>query len=195
MAGPKGKSKAQIKAEDRIAALVGSRTRGNATSRRRNDGVPDVYQEMLSEAADAGSNDLDKRPAKRQRLQSPDYPANGAESENDLSNLPQQTIVDSGESEDEGIDWEEVEFDQVEPADQSSRSNNKSEHVFQDITVAEQPQKTTSKKAALKRKPITSVEKLLRLAVHEAHVLFLIFHVHVRNSWCNMDSVQVRLIH
>lgn len=197
MAASKGKSLAQTRAEDRIAALRNAAARREAAQLRA-DGVSDVFQEMLSEAsASAGHDYKEERPAKKRRLENRDQnirhvessSVNQDESEIEDQRIPQQTVIDSGESDDEDeIDWEEVGFDQVAP---SADPHKRAADEIADVSVDIAPKKTPRKVAALKRKPITTVEKLLRLAVHEAHLLFLIFHVHVRNSWCNLNAVQV----
>lgn len=197
MAASKGKSLAQTRAEDRVSALRNAAARREAAQLRA-DGVSDVFQEMLSEAsASAGHDYKEERPAKKRRLENRDQnmrhvdssSVNQDESEIEDQQLPQQTVIDSGESDDEDeIDWEEVGFDQVSPP---AAPPKKAADDIADVSVNIAPNKIPRKVAALKRKPITTVEKLLRLAVHEAHLLFLIFHVHVRNTWCNLNAVQV----
>ena len=197
MAASKGKSLAQTRAEDRIAALRNAAARREAAQLRA-DGVSDVFQEMLSEAtASARPDNKEERPAKKRRLENRDQNMHHVgissvdqdESEIEDQRIPQQTVIDSGESDDEDeIDWEEVGFDQVVP---SAAPHKQAADEIADVSVDIAPKKTPQKVAALKRKPMTTVEKLLRLAVHEAHLLFLIFHVHVRNSWCSLNAVQV----
>ncbi|KAF1349659.1 hypothetical protein BDV97DRAFT_352114 [Delphinella strobiligena] len=199
MAASKGKSLAQTRAEDRIAALRNAAAR-RESAQLRADGVSDVFQEMLSEAtASAGPDNKEERPAKKRRLEDPNQnmrhvgssSVNQNKSEIEDQQIPQQTAIDSGDSEDEDeIDWEEVGFDQVAP---SAAPPKQAADEIADVSIDVAPKKTPQKVAALKRKPITTVEKLLRMAVHKAHLLFLIFHVHVRNSWCNLDAVQSKL--
>ena len=212
MTAPQGKSRAQIKAEDRIAAVRNAAASRRNTTRKRPDGIPDVYQEMLSEAASSSEPGREEqRPTKKRRIENeakvhaPSNPistrkkpgtghqsiassVNGAGSETDDQRRPRQTVEDSGDSEDEDIDWEQIDFDDHQP----SATSRKTEDDIADISVEVGPKKTP-RKAVMKRKPATTAEKLLRMAVHEAHLLFLLFHVHVRNSWCNLDAVQVCL--
>ena len=212
MAAPQGKSRAQLRAEDRIAAIRSSSTRRKA-SKRQPDQVADIYQEMLVEAtASSESERPSPRPLKKRRLDAEPHvtarrSAQGSSSKPDWTTgtaaasvhhpgteaidqqWPLQTVEDSGSSEGEDLDWEEVGFDQNEPI--VTTTNVKSDDdAIADISVEVGPKKTP-KKTLAKRKPATTVEKLLRLAVHEAHVLFLIFHLHVRNSWCSLDIVHV----
>jgi xeroderma pigmentosum group C-complementing protein len=107
-------------------------------------------------------------------------------SNDESSSRPQQTIVDSDESEDDDLDWEQVGLDHVEPNPSTSRKDDE----FGDVSLAIST-KQAQKRAIAKRKPATTAEKLLRLEAHEAHLLFLLFHVHVRNAWCNMPEVKV----
>jgi xeroderma pigmentosum group C-complementing protein len=107
-------------------------------------------------------------------------------SNDESSSRPQQTIVDSDESEDDDLDWEQVGLDHVEPNPSTSRKDDE----FGDVSLAIST-KQAQKRAIAKRKPATTAEKFLRLEAHEAHLLFLLFHVHVRNAWCNMPEVKV----
>lgn len=206
MVGSQGKSRAQTRAEDRIAAIRNGANRRNAAT-KRSGGVPDIYQDMLFEAvSSAEPHGSDSRPQKRQRLEeeprsktvstpipsrkrpvvNPQSAASSVHqdaSESESAQRPQQIIEDSGDS-DEDFDWEEV---AVKP----SATLSNSDYDIGDISVELGPKKV-AKKTPTKRKPATTAEKLLRMAVHEAHLLFLLFHVHVRNSWCNSDAVQVR---
>jgi len=210
MAASRGKSRAQTRAEDRIAAVRNAATRPTPT-RKRQDGVPEIYKDMLSEAdSSAGPEATPSRPPKKRRIEQDDarYPESStaperkrlkAKTQPDISaatlgdsdaedqRRPQQTIENSGDSADEDIDWEDIDFDNQASA---SAVPGKSADDIADISVELGPKKT-QRAAVVKRKPITSVEKLLRIAVHEAHVLFLLFHLHIRNSWCNLDAIQV----
>jgi hypothetical protein len=101
---------------------------------------------------------------------------------------PQQTIVDSDESDEEDIDWEDVGLNNVEANPTPPRKDDE----FGDVSLEIITKKIQKRAAIAKRKPVTTAEKLLRLEAHEAHLLFLLFHVHVRNAWCNMPEVQVQ---
>jgi len=205
MAPSTAQSKAQTRAQDRIAAVHSASRRS-----KRNAPVPDddrdVYRSLISEAS---IPEAVERPLKKPRLgrQRPTQASNtinepstashprsgdgkqttqGQTSEDETSFKPQQTIVDSDESEDDDMDWEQVGLDHVEPKPSTSRK----EDEFGDISL-EISTKQAQKRAIAKRKPATTAEKLLRLEAHEAHLLFLLFHVHVRNAWCNMPAVKV----
>ncbi|KAH0344188.1 Rad4-domain-containing protein, partial [Aureobasidium melanogenum] len=205
MAPPTAQSKAQTRAQDRIAAV-------HSTARRskRNAPVPDddrdVYRSLISEAS---IPEVTERPLKRPRLprqrqtqtsttdasatshQQPEdekQAPNGHNLEEQAASRPQQTIIDSDESEDDDMDWEQVGLDHVEPKQSAPRKDDE----FGDISL-EISTKQAQKKAIAKRKPATTAEKLLRLEAHEAHLLFLLFHVHIRNAWCNLPEVKNKL--
>lgn len=204
-------SKAQTRAQDKIAA-VHSATRERS---KRNAPAPvdnrNVYRELISEATPSESDG--DRPLKRPRLgrsrqvqqanatadvtctsQQTSIQTLGivrsaaqAQVSDDETSRPVQTVIDSDESDEDDMDWEQVGLDHVEPQPPASRKDDEFGDVSLEIST-----KKGQKKAIAKRKPATTAEKLLRLEVHEAHVLFLLFHVHVRNAWCNMAEVQVR---
>jgi xeroderma pigmentosum group C-complementing protein len=205
MAPSTAQSKAQTRAQDRITAIHSAARRS-----KRNAPVPDddrdVYRSLISEAS---IPEVVERPLKKPRLgrqqqtqalkisndssttshqRSGDgkHIAHEQTSSDENSSKPQQTIVDSDESEDDDLDWEQVGLDHVEPNPSTSRKDDE----FEDVSLAINTQQA-QKRAIAKRKPATTAEKLLRLEAHEAHLLFLLFHVHVRNAWCNMPEVKV----
>ncbi|KAI5211491.1 hypothetical protein AUEXF2481DRAFT_197049 [Aureobasidium subglaciale EXF-2481] len=208
MAPSAAQSKAQTRAQDRIAAVhSAARTRS-----KRNAPAPDddrdVYRSLISEASipEAIERPLKKprlgRQAQTQATKTSDGPSTKQNqssetekhifqvhaSEDEASSRPQQTIIDSDESEDDDMDWEQVGLDHVEP----KSSELPKDDEFGDISL-EISTKQAQKRTVAKRKPATTAEKLLRLEAHEAHLLFLLFHVHVRNAWCNMPEVQNEL--
>jgi xeroderma pigmentosum group C-complementing protein len=130
--------------------------------------------------SNASSDSLHQKPGDGKQT------AHGQTSEDETSSKPQQTIIDSDESEDDDMDWEQVGLDHVEPKPSTSRKDDEYGDVSLQIST-----KQAQKRAIAKRKPATTAEKLLRLEAHEAHLLFLLFHVHVRNAWCNMPEVKV----
>jgi xeroderma pigmentosum group C-complementing protein len=200
--------KAQTRAQDKIAAIHNSaRTRS-----RRIAAVPDndrdVYRSLISEATVPEEDRPLKKPrAGRPRQKQPsdttlhnsakssDQPSARGEDASGIQNVqeetpsrPQQTIVDSDESDEEDIDWEDVGLNNVEANPTPPRKDDE----FGDVSLEIITKKIQKRAAIAKRKPVTTAEKLLRLEAHEAHLLFLLFHVHVRNAWCNMPEVQVQ---
>jgi len=205
MAPTTAQSKAQTRAQDRIAAVHSAARRS-----KRNAPVPDddrdVYRSLISEASipEAVERPLKKPRLGRQRptqalkasndssVVSHQKPGDGKHTAHDQISAgevpfePQQTIIDSDESEDVDMDWEQVGLDHIEPASSTSRKDDEFGDVSLEIST-----KQAQKRAIAKRKPATTAEKLLRLEAHEAHLLFLLFHVHIRNAWCNMPEVKV----
>ncbi|THX33684.1 Rad4-domain-containing protein [Aureobasidium pullulans] len=211
MAPSTAQSKAQTRAQDRIAAVHGTaRTRS-----KRNAPAPDddrdVYRSLISEASvpEAVERPLKKPRLGRQRQnQQPDAvhdpaveprQASGKPTGRDKQALqgqtsedearPQQTIIDSDESEDDDMDWEQVGLDHVESKPSAIQNDNEIGDVSLKIST-----KQAQKRAIVKRKPATTAEKLLRLEAHEAHLLFLLFHVHVRNAWCNLAENKLKTL-
>lgn len=203
MAPSTAQSKAQTRAQDRIAAVQSAARRSKRNAPVSNDDR-DVYRSLISEAS---IPEVTERPLKRPRIarqrQNQPSTANTASTshrqsqderqtspnhslEEQASSRPQQTIIDSDESDDDDMDWEQVGLDHVEPKQSIPRKDDE----FGDISL-EISTKQAQKRAIAKRKPATTAEKLLRLEAHEAHLLFLLFHVHVRNAWCNLPEVKV----
>lgn len=203
MAPSTAQNKAQTRAQDRIAA-VHSAARRSKRNAPAPDNDRDVYRSLISEAS---IPEVIERPLKRPRLPrqrqtqpqttnsittSHQQPGDEKQTshehhpEEQAASRPQQTIIDSDESEDDDMDWEQVGLDHVEPKQSAPRKDDE----FGDISL-EISTKQAQKKAIAKRKPATTAEKLLRLEAHEAHLLFLIFHVHIRNAWCNLPEVKV----
>jgi xeroderma pigmentosum group C-complementing protein len=115
------------------------------------------------------------------------------------SDKPVPTVYDIDASDESGMEWEDVE---LEPSGNMSALGNKQPSALPtDADAGEEPlritlgerfdkgkQKATS---ALRRKPVTGLEKKRRLDVHKVHLLCLLSHVQLRNSWCNDTDIQV----
>jgi xeroderma pigmentosum group C-complementing protein len=105
----------------------------------------------------------------------------------------QQTVYDdSAESSDEDMEWEEVDLNQ-EPDNSMLQGTN---DVLEDALLEIRLDKNAGKEAApriQRRKPVTGLEKKMRLDVHKAHLLCLIAHVYIRNHWCNDVGLQVSI--
>ncbi|GAB7349224.1 hypothetical protein MBLNU459_g8388t1 [Dothideomycetes sp. NU459] len=207
-------SGAQTRAQDRIAAVRFGAEKRNVASTRKH-GAPDVYEEMLSEATSSPAPEIDgERPIKRRRVAGvrkkeqtrtetgsgtasssratgvyAPLGSNAAFSDGDDEAPPKQQFIEDSEESDDDIDWEQVGFDHV---DSRPTAKQDLDDDIGDITIDVSQQKIP-KRSIAKRKPATTADKLLRLAVHEAHVLFLLFHVHIRNAWCNSGGVQSKL--
>ena len=171
--------------------------------------IPDVYGEMLTEAISSPTRTSeDGTPVKRRRVggriviqdvaentsQRPEQSISARNSTgiDDLFEEPNPTPqhieqTESEDSADSDEDFEDVEL-----------GNNVKEHGVPDHGMEEpgelkldlgRDSQKTPRSAQARRKPITSVERKLRLEIHKMHLSSLIAHVHLRNHWCNDESV------
>jgi xeroderma pigmentosum group C-complementing protein len=115
-----------------------------------------------------------------------------AEEHQRTSGRVRQTVIDSDESDDSDVEWEDAladgdDSDEAEGQEVAPRIG--------DISIAIGAKKTdeagTTRKS--RRRAITSVDKKRRLDIHKMHVLCLLSHVHRRNTWCNDRRVQSTL--
>ena len=96
-----------------------------------------------------------------------------------------QTIVDSDESDDSDMEWEDA------LADGGQDDNDDAPEVGDiSITFGGSDGEPTKTKRQIRRKAITAIDKKRRLDVHKWHVMCLLYHVHRRNTWCNDRIVQ-----
>ena len=189
-AGKGAKPKASIKANARTA-------------------VPDIYGEMLTEAVSSPTRKSeDGTPVKRRRVggriviqdvadnasQRPEQSigARNLTGIDDLFEEPESTpqYVEQTESEDSADsdeDFEDVEL-----------GSNIKEHDIPDHEMEEPGELTLDlggnsrkipRSTQARRKPITLLERKFRLEIHKMHLSSLIAHVHLRNHWCNDESV------
>lgn len=174
--------------------------------------LPDVYADMLSEAlsspaqvSDEGKTIKKRRIAGRVAGEGRDLRVDiQAEKLQDVESITdaekgtgtsfeqakQQVFDESDDSEPSDGDWEDVDFAkpimyQEEPLGRDDSGDGDLNLVLE--TGDREPQGQTT----LKRKPITQAEKQLRVDIHKMHLLCLLFHVHVRNHWCNDEKVHV----
>ncbi|KAF2149294.1 Rad4-domain-containing protein [Myriangium duriaei CBS 260.36] len=184
-----GKSKAQTRAEDRILQITSGASRRSV---RREANVPEVYSQLLSEASDPLR--LEGPPTKRRRVgggsrPQPNLnvtiPTSPGDQPGGTASNP-QTIIDSDESEESDFEWEETGIGEA-----SAVPTDKGESNLGDISIEVAEDKTTQKKG--KRRGVSAADRSLALAAHETHFLFLLFHAHVRNVWCNLKPVESQL--
>ncbi|KAF2798466.1 Rad4-domain-containing protein [Melanomma pulvis-pyrius CBS 109.77] len=102
-----------------------------------------------------------------------------------------QTIIDSDESDDSDLEWE----DALEDGNNTGENNEAAEPVVGDIsiTIGGDNGESAAPKREIRRRGITSVDKKRRLEIHKMHILCLLYHVHRRNAWCNDEKVQATL--
>ncbi|KAF2193380.1 Rad4-domain-containing protein [Zopfia rhizophila CBS 207.26] len=182
--------------------------------------VPDVFKDMLSEAQSSkiagpeeDSKTLKKRKTARSTRQIDSSPApmsdlqlpqnldarpqalvpNDVESEvGGASGRILQTIIDSDESDDSDLEWEDALDHGVDEEDQDDEADAEPKVTDLTITIGgEKDEKKITKQ--VRRRGITSVDKKRRLDIHKMHVLCLLYHVHRRNAWCNDERTQATL--
>ncbi|KAK4901676.1 hypothetical protein LTR27_001448 [Elasticomyces elasticus] len=182
---------------------------------RRNEEAPEIYQDLLAEAAVVDPGDVSERPLKRRRVasgvvlpspspQAPSRTVGGKgkgkakdevveEVESDVGNL--QTIEQSSSSSDDEDDDDETDYG-FEDVDLSHPSGSTTNNGIQDLSISLPTSATTPKRQQpkTKRKAGASLlEKAHRLLVHKAHVLCLLGHCMFINTWCNISTVHRNL--
>ncbi|ORY08526.1 hypothetical protein BCR34DRAFT_569790 [Clohesyomyces aquaticus] len=188
---------------------------------RQDETVPDVFQNMLSEAtaSKAAEPDENNRPLKKRKTaqsqgrdnfafpaKSISNPSSAAVSQSQSSRVAEphdetddepprilQTITDSEESDGSDMEWEDV-LGQGNDDDDVSHDGDALPEVS-DISITVGGEKAEGKTPVkqVRRRGITSVDKKRRLDIHKMHILCLLYHVHRRNVWCNNEKVQATL--
>lgn len=171
----------------------------------------DVYNEMLRDALSSSPlpGTIEDRPIKRRKTArglaadtarndttEPSSPAAIAETDmdhevsvrNPAFGSQQMAYNDSDESEDSDFDWEEV--DLVQTADPEQAPSSKDDSLS--LMLGGDTKSDLPDTKPRKRKPVTAAERQFRLEIHKLHVLCLLAHVHLRNHWCNDETVHVR---
>ena len=171
----------------------------------------DVYNDMLRDALSSSPPPatIEDRPIKRRKTArglaadtarhdatEPSSPAAIAKTDMDLEvsmrdstfRSQQMAYNNSDESEDSDFDWEEVDLTQTADPEQAPSSKDDSLSLILGGDTKSDLPDTKSRK----RKPATAAERKLRLEIHKLHVLCLLAHVHLRNHWCNDETVHVR---
>ncbi|PGH27737.1 hypothetical protein AJ80_00524 [Polytolypa hystricis UAMH7299] len=176
---------------------------------RRHDDIPGVYEEMLAEAeSSSAATRTDDRPAKRRRVgqrserRDIGRGTRGSEDERKLEQeseelvnvadepeWPTQTIYDIDASEESDMEWEDVEIQDTTGFGQPSQLQPAEREESLQITLEKHDVKE-KQRAVPRRKPVTGLEKKWRLDMHKMHVLCLLAHVRLRNSWCNDEEAQ-----
>ncbi|KAK3109220.1 hypothetical protein LTR53_017759, partial [Teratosphaeriaceae sp. CCFEE 6253] len=200
MAPSRGKGKARA-TPARDAPAGPSRRTPRATRRTKSD-TPDVYQDMLAEAAVTGPDAPVDRPPKRRRvatsvtLPSPQKQPNGKarQTEHEDSGTPlathQQTVEESTDADSDERDFAFEDVDLTTPTTGPLHST-----AIQAVSISlTHPSTTPSRPAHTKRKgPASLADKAHRLLLHKAHLLCLLGHAIYANSWCNDETVHRNL--
>ncbi|KAI9818807.1 MAG: hypothetical protein M1827_007627 [Pycnora praestabilis] len=186
------------------------------------ESLPDVYQDMLVEAVSSSPSRFNEegRPLKRRRtgkyqgkekseesravnnrlkdLLSTDGDVNsdsnteGSELESRRS-VPQRAYDESEDSADSDANWEEVDLNQEQKGIDTMSEGVNTDDGEELNLVLNGGQSNEKGHTRMQRKPITAIEKKMRLEVHKMHLLSLLAHVHLRNHWCNDVEVQAAL--
>ena len=177
----------------------------------RSQDVPDVYQQMLADAASSSPSmfSSENRPLKKRRVGSHFVNTENAEasatscatppvedvSKNDASRVGTESPImrpaiyksldDSDDSDGSDMDWEDVEL-----VPYGELSSPKDEPQNLDLVLGGNDDETKQTRSQ-RRKAITGAERNTRLEIHKMHVMSLLAHVHLRNYWCNDEIVQV----
>ncbi|KIV83515.1 hypothetical protein PV11_05535 [Exophiala sideris] len=182
--------------------------RTRQSTRRRealDDGIPDVYGDMLAEAVRAEKAAASNpRPSKRRKLSEEpstkidlDFDLFGSSQitlDHDLNaeapDKQQQIVYDDFEgSEESEAEFEDVDLDAVGNDDEPDEQPEQKTLVL-DLSKSNLD---TAKRAIQRRKPVGPADRKLRLEVHKAHLICLLAHLSCRNRWCESPSVHAIL--
>lgn len=213
MAPSRGESRAR---DAPLTAPRRSARSRNSTAAKPKETTPDVYKDMLAEAAVVGPPEPSDRPLKRRKVSreplTPDKPvqrkaaprsagsdavhstparerAEALQSEVTPASRPQQTAEYSSESEESDFAFEDVDLGQ-KVASSPVPGQSDEEDEIKDVAISVGPSTSTPKAAVNRRKPATATEKAFRLRVHKFHFLTLLGHCMYANSRCNNAAVQ-----
>ncbi|KAF2423425.1 Rad4-domain-containing protein [Tothia fuscella] len=169
------------------------RGRSSKKDREIDDGVPEIFKEMLSE--EGGPSADEDRPLKRRRVGERIKPTPKQATQQDdgsilSTNRMLQTITDESESSESEIDWEDI---ALEKDDLSSLVDIYKDKIEEPLNIVIDLKETPLKRSRTARKPISSAEKAMRFDVHRMHVTYLIYHGFFRNRWCNDRKTQIVL--
>ncbi|KNG51555.1 DNA repair protein Rhp41 [Stemphylium lycopersici] len=193
-----------------MAGATPRRSARRGKKAQQDDEVPAVFQEMLREeqASNDARPDEDERPSKKRktapshaqpRLQSEPEPQRTAttqptgEDHVRASRRVRQTIIDSDESDDSDMEWEDALADGDDTDDPEQGGDITPQIGDISITMGAKKTDDAGPKRKIRRRAITSVDKRRRLDIHKMHLLCLLSHVHRRNAWCNDRRVQSTL--
>ncbi|KAK3711477.1 hypothetical protein LTR37_009656 [Vermiconidia calcicola] len=197
MAPSRGKGKARAAAAPNGPSTSTRRT--TRSTRKSGNAVPDVFQDMLAEAVVTEPiDDTSDRPLKKRKVAKPKPPASGGETTDDQARpKPQhakrtlQTAEASSASEDE--DESEFGFEDVDLQHHSSTEGEDDNDGIADVSISLDPATTPKRRAQVRRKPASAVDKAFRLLVHKMHVLYLLGHCMFINSRCDNEVVHLHL--
>ena len=175
--------------------------------------VPQVYSDMLAETVSSPTRKSeDGTPVKRRRVGGriviQDLNDNASRGPNQSLSTGDQGVIDDlfeeptptpqhmEQSETEDSADSDEDFEDVNLGS-NVKQYDSSDHELEEpsdltLVLGDENQKT-SKTTQVRRKPITSMEKNFRTQIHKMHLCSLLAHVHLRNHWCNDESVHSTL--
>ncbi|KAL8669182.1 MAG: hypothetical protein Q9168_006217 [Polycauliona sp. 1 TL-2023] len=104
----------------------------------------------------------------------------------------EQTAYKDDSSEESDFAWEEVGLPHEEPHFHEDDQEEQEEAPL-DLVLDVNGDEDSRATAAARKKPLTALERKLRLEVHKVHLLCLLSHVHLRNHWCNDQNIHKAL--
>ena len=115
------------------------------------------------------------------------------------SDKPVQTVYDVDASEESAMEWEDVDLAPRnavlgvfnEGSSSAAAADGAGVGESLQLTLGNSEEKAKQKAAVQRRKPATALERKWRLDIHKVHILCLLSHVQMRNSWCNDEEAQV----
>jgi xeroderma pigmentosum group C-complementing protein len=182
-------------------SAVFASTRGIRRSQRaraEDDGVPQIFKEMLAEEAASEHRPMKRRKVAGSALETKPLPDNsfdaqegGRDSEGSPAPVGRlQTITDDSESSESEVEWEDVIVDDNATSSPIGPDHHEpSETLSLVINTKESP----IQRAKTKKRPISTAERAMRLDIHKMHVMYLLYHGFYRNSWCNDLKTQVHI--
>lgn len=178
MAPSRGRGKTKIYPLGKSSPARSSRR--TRSQRNPNDGVADVYKDLLAEASQNESEDLQSEPPLKRRKV-----AGSATKQRNIQTI-EASSGSSDNSDDSEFDFEYVDLDQ--PAAKEADDDD-----IVDVSVAIDSGKLPRRAPVAKQKAATPAEKAHRVLVHKLHVLCLLGHCMYVNTWCNDPEVQRHL--
>ena len=193
-----------------------SRSVNSKKKANHNDDIPDMYRDMLADvkASSPALTDDEGKTVKRRRiggrivtketddmleqpLEEKKARADIADEMDDLfeesvPRRPELVKTDSEDSTSSDMDWEEVDL-QHQDVEKKHSDSDDGEAEGLDLVLEPGGEKAIRTPRITKRKPVTSVEKKLRLEIHKMNLCCLLVHVSLRNHWCNDRALHTRL--
>lgn len=157
------------------------------------DGADEVFRHMLAEVESSEPRtNVEGRARKRRRVGERVSQEAASNTDNDSAQdfahqaNAQTFTLDSDESEESDIDWEDV------GVGDNDNGSNDTATPGEISVVLNEKQSGTKDGSAARRRPVTSAERNMRLVVHKIYVCCLLYHNFLRNSFCNDHIAQVR---